>query len=83
MVQSANAYCDQVYFIRSGGIAICEPTAYQEPILVYGKGSVVNMYQVIMDEPLNLSLYAVCDGSYQISKNSSGCQEIHYTQEVP
>ena len=83
MVQSANAFCDQVYFVRSGSIAICEPTAFQEPILVYGKGSVVNMYQVIMDEPLNLSFYAVCDESYQISKNSSGRLEINYAQEVP
>ena len=83
MIQSANAYCNEVYFIRSGGVAICEPTAYKEPIMVYGKGSVVNMYQVIMDEPLNLSFYAVCDESYQISKDSSGCHEINYTQAVP
>ena len=70
LIQSPKAYCDEVFFIRSGGIVACEPTSYHEPILVYGKGSVINVYQVIMDDPLDFSLYAICDESYKRSLDS-------------
>ena len=52
LVQSPNELGNDVYFIKSGGVAICETTSYLEPILVYPKGSVINLYQVFMNEPL-------------------------------
>ena len=36
--------CHVVYFVRSGYVAVCESTCYQEPILVYGEGAVINLY---------------------------------------
>ena len=70
MIQSPKAYCDEIFFIRSGGIAFCESTSYHEPIIVFGKGSVINVYQVIMDDSLEFSLYAVCEESYQVSREA-------------
>ena len=44
LVQSANSYCHDVYFIRKGSIAVVESSCYKDPILVYGPGGFFNMY---------------------------------------
>ena len=49
LIQSANAFCHDIYFVVKGGVAVCEPTCYQEPILVYREGAVLNVYQVLLD----------------------------------
>ena len=44
MLQSSMYECEQVYFIYAGGVAVCEPTCFNEPLLVYGPGTVINLY---------------------------------------
>ena len=44
MIQTSKAFCDNVYFICKGNVVVCEPTCYEEPIIVYGKGTVFNSY---------------------------------------
>ena len=54
LIQSANAFCHEVYFVNRGRVAVREPTCYHETILFYGEGSVINVYQVLMDTYLEL-----------------------------
>ena len=54
LIQSANAFCHEIYFVRKGRVVVCEPTCYQEPILVYRKGTVFNVYQVLLNTQLEL-----------------------------
>ena len=63
IIQSANSHCFSVYFITKGGVAACEPTSFREPICVYGPGSFINMYQVILDTSLELDFKAVEESS--------------------
>ena len=51
-------------------MAVCEPTSFSEPILVYGKGSVVNLYNVILQDTLNFKYVAVSDNSFKIDEKS-------------
>ena len=60
VIQSAYADCEEIFLVSKGGIAICEPTCYSEPILVYGVGGIVNMYQILMDQDQMFKLVAVC-----------------------
>ena len=40
---------------------MCEPTSYQEPIMVYGPGAVLNVYQVLFNTSLEFDFRAVSD----------------------
>ncbi len=52
VVQSANSYCHQVYFIINGAIAVTEETCFKDPVMIYGPGAFFNFYQVIMNADL-------------------------------
>ena len=65
-VQEPNFDAEEVFFIHSGGVAVCEPTSFKEPILIYGKGGALNIYNVVMDDKLNFKLMAVNEDSYQV-----------------
>ena len=68
MIQSANTYCDEVHFVRTGGVAACEPTSYREPVVVYRAGTVFNLYQVLMDEYIDLSFVALSGTSFRVKE---------------
>ena len=51
-------------------MAVCEPTSFSEPILVYGKGAVINLYNVILQDTLNFKYVAVGDNSFKINESS-------------
>ena len=51
-------------------MAVCEPTSFREPILVYGKGAVVNLYNVILQDTLNFKYVAVAENSFKIDESS-------------
>ena len=61
VIQTSKYDCQVVYFVKSGYVAVCESTCYQEPILVYGKGAVINLYQILMDRRLPFTFISVCD----------------------
>ena len=49
LIQSGHAYCHDIFFIRDGSVVVFEPTCYGETILTYEKGTVLNVYQVMLD----------------------------------
>ena len=63
VIQSQNHEADEVYFITSGSVAMCESTCFSEPVVIYTKGNVINLYQVILDKRLNFK-YVAMDTSY-------------------
>lgn len=60
-----------MFFIRTGAVAVCEPSSYREPILVYTPGTVFNLYQVLIEVPLEVSFMAVSSNSYKVSDDES------------
>ena len=42
---------------------MCESTCFSEPVVIYTKGNVINLYQVILDKRLNFK-YVAMDTSY-------------------
>lgn len=57
-------------------MAVCEPTSFNDPILIYGKGAVINLYNVVLNDTLNFKFVTVSNSSFNI--NSTG--EIKLTQ---
>ena len=45
--------------ITNGGVAVCEATCFKEPILVYKRGNVFNLYQALMGQRLDYEFVAV------------------------
>ena len=52
-MQEPDFEAEEIYLIHSGGIAVIEPTSFREPILIYGKGGAINIYNVVMNDTLN------------------------------
>ena len=63
-IQSAKYECQEIYFVKQGGIAVCEPTCFGEPILIYGKGAAINLYQCILSCRLEFCFIAVSSDTY-------------------
>ena len=43
----------------SGGVAVCESTCFLEPIMIYRKGFVINLYQTLLGKTLDFKYVAV------------------------
>lgn len=76
MLQEPNHDNGLVYFIQRGGVAVCEPTSFSDPILIYGKGGVINLYNVVLNDTLNFKFVAVSESFFNITPKG----EIHLTQ---
>ena len=62
------------YFLIRGGVAVCESTCYNEPIVVYGPGSMILMYQALYDHPLHVDYLAIA-GDSLIIKDYTVCYD--------
>ena len=78
MLQTANVTCSSVFLVAKGAVAVCESTCFAEPILVYGKGAVINLYNVILDDKLDFDYVAVQADSFKMNK----FDEIHLDLRV-
>ena len=67
-IQSAQYDAEEVYFVNKGGIAVSEATCYSEPLLIYGEGSVINLYQILMNETLQFDYLTISSCSFDIKK---------------
>ena len=56
-----------IYFVSNGGVAVCESTCFAEPILIFSKGAIINLYQVLMDRRLPFSLVATSADRFKVS----------------
>ena len=57
--------CSEIHFIQSGGVALCESSCFGEPVIVYGKGSAINLYQILMKQKLDFKFVAVSRDSFK------------------
>ena len=78
LIQSSNAYCHDAYFICKGSVAVCEPTCYEEPILIYGKGTVFNTYQILLEDQLEVQYKAISKNSYRTLVDEQGRTMINH-----
>ena len=70
--------CSSIFLVRKGAVAVCESTCFAEPILVYGKGAVINLYNAILDDKLDFDYVAVQADSFKMNK----FDEIHLDLRV-
>lgn len=81
MIQSSGVESHQILFVNQGGVAVCEPTCFREPILIYGKGGVINLYQVILGEPLPFSYKSVSEEHFDSDYlNELDCFDLETTE---
>ena len=71
IVQKAGSICVDIYFVRSGGVAVCETTCFKEPILTYGPGSCLNLYYVLMKKTAQFQYLANKPGTVCMSISGS------------
>lgn len=50
---------NKCYFITKGGFTVCETSCYNEPIVVYGPGASILLYQVMFPSNLKFEYRAV------------------------
>ena len=60
LIHSANSKCDDIFFVRKGVVAVYETSCYREAILGYTLGAVLNTYQALMDQTLDVS-FKTCE----------------------
>ena len=56
-----------MFIVWEGAVAVTEATEFEEPICIYTKGSVINLYQIMMDDELPFNYHAVWPDEYSIS----------------
>ena len=54
----------------TGGVAVCEPTSFGEPIMIYRKGAVINLHAVMFDVNTMFRYVAVSEGSFNFSEQN-------------
>lgn len=64
-IQSAQYDVTEIYLVYRGGIAICEPTCFNEPILIYNRGAIINLYQILMKKRLSFEFKTVSPSSFR------------------
>ena len=66
VVQYGSKHSFDVNIIWEGNIAVCESTEYAEPIMVYRRGTAINVYQILMDHKLPFDYRACWQDEYSI-----------------
>lgn len=69
MILEDNCDCSQVYLVNEGGVAACETSCFREPILIYSKGAIINLYQVLMNQRLHFTFIATSSDCYRVRTN--------------
>ena len=60
----------ELYFIQSGSLILCENSTYQEPIILYNKGSVLNLYNQRMKVKSKFVLRSTFNDEYLMSEDN-------------
>ena len=61
MIQTPNYEGEEVHFLYSGGVALCEPTSFGEPIVIFRPGAVMNLHAIMFEENLRFKYVAVSE----------------------
>ena len=70
-IQSPMFECEEMHFVQTGGIAVCESSCFREPILVYCKGAVINLYQILIQQKLDFEFLAVSKDSFKVDNREN------------
>lgn len=73
IVQRGGHPIDEIYIIWKGQVVVTEQSEFAEPILVYQRGTVFNLYQVLMETDLPFNYIAAAEDEFQcnIPKNTA------------
>ena len=64
IIQYGNQESTDMYIVWQGAVAVCEMTEFNEPIVVYPKGTAFNIYQILMETELPFDYRAVGDDEF-------------------
>ena len=76
IVQYGGQESTDMYIVWDGAVAVCEMTEFNEPILVYPKGTAINIYQILMETELPFDYRAVGDDEF-IEEDDQECVNFH------
>ena len=65
-MQYGKMTCTEMYIVWSEPIIVAEITEFGEPILLYQKGTVFNLYQILMDVHLPFNYRVVGEDEFDI-----------------
>ena len=66
VIQHGCKHSFEINIIWEGNVAVCESTEYKEPIMVYKRGTALNVYQILMDHKLPFDYRACWRDEYSI-----------------
>ena len=75
MVQLGAQEAFEMMIVWDGHIAVCEETEFEEPILIYGKGTAFNVYQILMDDTLPVNYRAIREDEFSETAADFGEEE--------
>ena len=50
--------------VWQGAVALCEQTEFEEPVMVYSRGTPINLYQIMMDTDIPFKFRAIRPDEY-------------------
>lgn len=60
-----------LFIVWKGAVAVCEQSEFEEPIVVYQKGTPVNLYQIMMEADLPFNYRAIDPDEYSWTSGAS------------
>ena len=78
VIQYGAETCNEMFIVWTDKIAVCEDTEFEEPILLYGKGAVFNLYQILMSVFLPFNYRAVSEEEFIIGADKTAAEtDLH------
>ena len=82
MVQKSDWEFSELFIVWHGAVAVCETTEFHEPVLIYERGSVFNLYQLLMDVELPFDYRAVWPDEYSKKNHSSNVVNFNRMHQI-
>ena len=81
VLQYAQQESFELFIVWQGAVAVCETTQFQEPVVLYERGTVFNLYQLMMDTTLPFDYRAVWPDEYRKRWHDVEFRELHQVRK--
>lgn len=63
--------------VWEGAVAVCETTEFEEPILVYRRGTLFNLYEILLEAKLPFNYRAIGEDEFQMTNQAACFNNLH------
>lgn len=67
----------ECYVVWEGAVAVCERTEFEEPIIVYKRGTLFNLYQILLETELLFNYRAVGEDEFEPVSDTVCFNDLH------